>query len=144
MILIVSREEKELVTRLRTLGPLSETAGLSAEVIALKRQIADLEIKKGQIEEEHAKQDRELRHMIGLEKKRQQVELVQAKKDTELTVREGNLVAEKARFEEQLKFNTQRFETMEKYLKDMLTDILQRLPNVNLKITESRGTTAQP
>lgn len=138
MILIASREEGELLKRLRELGPLTETSALSAQVITLKKQIADLEINKSKITEEHERQDRELRHMIGLEKKRQEVELVQAKKDTELTVREGNLAAEKARFEEQLKFNTQRFETMEKYLKDMLTDILKRLPNINMDIKERR------
>ena len=138
MILIASREEKELIERLRTLGPLSDVAPLSAQVLSLKQQIAQLQIDKSKIEEQHAKEERELRHMIGLEKKRQEVELVQAKKDTELTVREGNLAAEKARFEEQLKFNTQRFETMEKYLKDMLSDILKRLPNVSMKIREER------
>lgn len=138
MILIASREEGELLKRLRELGPLTETSALSAQVITLKKQIADLEINKSKITEEHERQDRELRHMIGLEKNRQEVELVQAKKDTELTVREGNLAAEKARFEEQFKFNTQRFETMEKYLKDMLTDILKRLPNINMDIKERR------
>lgn len=142
MILIASREEKELIERLRTIQPWPEKAdsvpALTAEVLTLKRQISDLEIDKSRILEDHARQERELRHMIGLEKKRQEVELVQAKKDTELTLREGNLIAERARFEEQLKFNTSRFETMEKYLKDMMADILKRLPNVTMKITEER------
>lgn len=70
------------------------------------------------------------------QKKRQEVELAQAKRDTELTVREGNLAADTKRFEEQLKFNTERFTTMEKYLKEMMTDILGRLPNVNMDITK--------
>lgn len=142
MILIASREEKELIQRLREMKPwpqrADEVPALTAEVLTLKRQIASLEIDKSKIQEEHSRQERELRHMIGLEKKRQEVELVQAKKDTELTLREGNLVAERARFEEQLKFNTSRFETMEKYLKDMMGDILKRLPNVTMKITEER------
>ncbi len=140
MILIASREEKELIQRLRTIGAGEEqsVSGLSATVLALKKQIATLEIEKSQKEETHAREERELRHMIGLEKKRQEVEIQQAKKETELTVREGNLAAEKTRFEEQLKFNTARFETMEKYLKDMLSDILKRLPDVRMKITESR------
>lgn len=142
MIFIASREEKELIERLRTIRPWPDKAdsvpALTAEVLTLKRQIASLEIDKSKIQEEHARQERELRHMIGLEKKRQEVELVQAKKDTELTLREGNLIAERARFEEQLKFNTSRFETMEKYLKDMMADILKRLPNVTMKITEER------
>src|SRR5438132_759868 len=110
MIVIVSKEEKELIERLRKLEPVS---ALSEQVLTLKRSIADLEIQKSKREEEHAKQERELRHMIGLEKKRQEVEIAQSKKDTELTVREGNLAADKKRFEENLKFNTERFEKME-------------------------------
>ncbi len=139
MILIASREEKELIQRLRTLGPLSDVAPLSAEVLSLKKQIAELTIAKSTIEETNAMKERELRHMIGLERKRQEVEMAQAKRETELTVREGNLVAEKARFEEQLKFNTARFEKMETYLKEMMGDILKRLPNVSMKIREDRS-----
>lgn len=133
MILIVSREEKELLQRLRAMVP---AGPLSEEVLTLKRQIADLEITKAKKEEEFARQDRELRHMIGLEKKRQEVEMAQAKQEAMLGVREENLKAERARFEEQLTFNTKRFETMEKYLKDMIGEILARLPNVTMKIQQ--------
>lgn len=146
MILIASREEKELIQRLRSIQGLGDAAAkmndataLSAEVITLKRQIADLQIDKSRIVEDNAKQERELRHMIGLEKRRQEVEIEQAKRDTSLTVREGNLAAEKQRFEEQLKFNTERFTTMETYLKDMMSDILERLPNVNVKLKGQVG-----
>jgi hypothetical protein len=132
MILIASKEEKELIQRLRKLeSPIK----LSEELVALKKEIADLEIKKGRVEEQHAKEERELRHMIGLEKKRQEFEVKQAKEETGLKVREENLKAEKSRFEEQLKFNNERFEKMESYLKDMLKNILDRLPNVNMDIT---------
>ncbi len=131
MILIVSKEEKELIERLRKLEPVT---ALSEQVLTLKRQIAELEITKSKQKEDHEREERELRHMIGLEKKRQEVEIVQAKKETALTVREENLAAEKRRFEEHLKFNTERFESMEKYLKSMLDNILQRLPNVNMEI----------
>ena len=131
MIVLLGRNEQEMVRRLRDLTPASEHL---IQIETLKRQIADLEIAKSKIDEQHAREDRELRHMIGLEKKRQAVEIEQAKKDTELSVREGNLAAEQTRFEEQLKFNTERFSTMEKYLKDMLADILQRLPNVTMEI----------
>jgi len=135
MIVIVSKEEKELIERLRKLEPIT---ALSDQVLTLKRQIAELEINKGKQQETHAREERELRHMIGLEKKRQEVEMAQAKKETELTVREGNLAAEKKRFEEHLKFNTERFQSMETYLKSMMTDILARLPNVNMEITRKK------
>lgn len=145
MIVFVSKQEKELVERLRSLGPSTDFNGpvLSAEVLSLKRQIADLEISKGKLLEDFEKRERELRHMVGLEKQRQEAERAQAKIATEqvakeavISVREENLAADKKRFEEQLAFNTERFATMETYLKEMMSDILERLPNVNFAITK--------
>ena len=141
MILILSREERELVRRLRALEPYGERLELNEEILKLKRDISGLEITKSQREEEFAKQERELRHMIGLERKRQELERAQSQVDAEqaartaaLDVREEALVAERKRFEEQLAFNTERFGQMEKYLKDMLSDILQRLPNISMTV----------
>lgn len=131
MILFLSRDERELVTRLRKMD---KTTDLSAEVIALKKEIADLQIQKSKLTEDHERQERELRHMIGLEKKRQEVEIEQAKRETSLKVREENLVAERAQFEKNLQFNTERFTSMEKYLKEMMTEVLGRLPNINVKV----------
>lgn len=138
MLVIVSKQEQEILTRLRGLGELGDVPTLSSKVLSLQKQIAELDIEKGKRDEQHAREERELRHMIGLEKKRQEVEIAQAKRETELSVREGNLKAEKERFSEQLKFNTQRFETMETYLKEMMADILKRLPNVNVEVKRSR------
>lgn len=144
MIVFVSKREKELVDRLRALEPIPEAARLTRQVIDLKRQVADLEIEKSKRQEEFEKAERELRHMVGLEQKRQmaereqaKVELAQASKAAELSVREENLKAERKRFEEQLEFNTQRFAQMEKYLKDMMSDILARLPNINMQVTKT-------
>lgn len=71
VILILSKEEQELVQRLRAIGKADTDSvpALSQEVLTLKRQIAQLEIDKAKKEEDFARQDRELRHMIGLEKK---------------------------------------------------------------------------
>ena len=138
MILIASREEKELIKRLRAIGgdDDNKVSTLSADVLKLREKIVTLEIEKSKKEEEFDKRERELRHMIGLEKKRQEFEVEQAKRETTVKVREENLAADKLRFEENLKFNTERFEKMEKYLKDMLSDILKRLPDVNLTIKQ--------
>ena len=147
MILIVgTREERELLERLRKLQPedRNSVSTLTAELIALKNQIATLEIDKSKRQEAFEKGERELRHMVGLERKRQEaereqqkVELDQSKKAATLDLREANLVADRQRFDEQLKFNTERFETMEKYLKDMMANILDRLPNINVKMKGS-------
>ena len=141
MIIFLSKHERELIDRLRSIGGSGETAALTDEVLTLKREIADLEVGKSKLTEEFGKRERELRHMIGLEKNRQEQErqqaviaLKQASVAAKLEVREENLAADKRRFEEQLAFNTERFSTMEKYLKDMLSDILQRLPNVSMNI----------
>ena len=137
MILIASREEAELLKRLRSIqtNPESTTA-LSDEVLRLKKQIVDLEINRDKLKETHEREDRELRHMIGLEKKRQEVEMALATREAKLAVREENLANERKEFERQLAFNTERFSTMEKYLKEMFTDVLGRLPNVNMEITK--------
>jgi len=141
MIFILGRRERELIERLRSIGGAAGAAGLTDEVLSLKRQIADLHVQRSQITEDFEKRERELRHMVGLERQRQEeerkqqvVKIDQASAAARLEVREANLVAEKERFEEQLTFNTERFATMEKYLKDMLADILARLPNVNVDV----------
>jgi hypothetical protein len=132
MIIIASREEKELLQRLRTLDADDKSGPLHAAVVALKKQISDLEIQKSQKQEEHDKQERELRHMIGLEKKRQEFEIQQAKSETSLKVREENLAADKERFANEMKFQNDRFTTEVKYLKDMIGEILGRLPTVTV------------
>lgn len=149
MIIVASREEKELLTRLRELSSavgasqaVDTAAALSAEVVSLKRQIADLEIQRSKIEEEFLRKERDLKHMIGLERQRQdqaaaqqRVEVAQAASAAKLDVREENLAAERKRFEDQLAFNTQRFDKMEDYLKGMVGDILRRLPDVNVALS---------
>ena len=134
MVIFTTRQERELLDRLRLLGTTGDPSMLSAEVVALKTQIADLEIAKSKLAEKHERDERELRHMVGLEKKRQAVELEQATREAKLSVREENLAHERKQFEAQLAFNTERFTTMEKYLKEMLSDILKRLPDVSLRM----------
>ena len=139
MIVIISKKEREILDGLRLLKQIEDgTNGLPGQIVKLKTQISDLEVQRSWREEEVARQERELKHMIGLEKKRQEWEIEVAKKDTSLTVREGNLAAAQKRFEEQLAFNTDRFEKMESYLKDMMSNILERLPNVNVELRRRR------
>lgn len=139
MIVIASKEEKELIQRLREVGGEANNlkqGELSAEIIRLKTQISDLEIAKSKIKETHEREERELKHMVGLEKKRQEFEIDKAKKEVSIQIREENLKAQTERFEENLKFNTERFEKMETYLKDMFSDVLERLPNINMEISK--------
>ena len=106
---------------------------LSDEVIRLKTQVSNLEIQKSKKQEEHDKQERELKHMIGLEKKRQEFEIEQSKRETTVSVREENLSADKARFAEQMQFTSDRFAQEVGYLKEMIVSVLERLPTVNVE-----------
>lgn len=134
VIFIHSREEKELIQRLRQLKGLDQVGDLTAELIALKKKVTDLEIQRAQKQEEWDRGDRELRHMIGLEKKRQEFEIDAAKKETTITIREENLAADRQRFADEMAFQRKRFEEEVKYLKDMMGDILARLPNISMEI----------
>lgn len=140
MIIIASREEKELLERLRRFerDETDRRATHIKQVTDLRAEIETLKIEHSRKQEERAREERELRHMIGLEKKRQEFEVESAKKETALKVREENLTADRKRFDEQMAFNTARFEKMEVYLKEMMSEILGRLPNVNVELNGKR------
>jgi hypothetical protein len=108
-------------------------------VIDLKRQITDLEIAKAKIVEDNAREKREVTHMVGLERKRQEFEAEQATKSIEnareralLEVREENLDAERKAFDKSMDFQQKRFEKEVGYLKDLMGQILERLPTVTV------------
>lgn len=109
-----------------------EKTKLKEEVCELKTKLADLEINENRIVEKHEREKRDLEHMIGLEKKRQEFEIQSSKRDTEVKVREENLLADKARFGEEVKFQRSRFEEEVKYLKEMMGEVLERLPKIKI------------
>ena len=140
---------------------LKETsADLKAEITALTRQrdwtkqerqlreeIETLRIEKGRIEEENARKLREVTHQVGLERLRQEAEAEQAKKDVDsarreavLEVREKNLAAEREAFDKQMEFQRERFEQEQGYLRDLLGQILKRLPDISVAIEQGRRT----
>lgn len=142
MRLFLSREEKDFLNKLKEFGALTSVetvSSLQAETIALKKKVTDLEIQRAQKEEEWQRGDRELRHMIGLEKKRQEFEIDAAKRDTELKVRQENLTADKKRFSEEMEFQRGRFEQEVGYLKDMIGQVLERIPNIGMQINRQEG-----
>ena len=106
--------------------------GYTEQIVAFKKRITDLEIAEAKIKEGNAREDRELRHMIGLEKKRQEVDLEQATRDAVLTVREENLAAERKHFEETIASNKKALEDGFGYMREVLTQVLNRLPTVTV------------
>lgn len=117
----------------------AEERKLSGELEGLQKQIAKLTIDKDRIVEDNAREKREVTHMVGLERKRQEFEAEQAKQsvatartEAMLEVREENLAAERTAFEQHMKFQNDRFEAEVGYLKDLMGQILDRLPTVTV------------
>ena len=131
----ISNKEQRLLEDLREHAVGLE---LATSVLNLKRQINDLEIEKSKLREAHEREERELRHMIGLEKKRQEFEIEQSKRETKLTIQQENLAADKKRFEDQMKFHETRFTEEVGYLKEMISNVLERLPNVNMEVKRGK------
>lgn len=113
---------------------------LAKHIHDLREQIETLKIEKARKEEDFARQQREVEHKVGLERKRQEFEIAQAKREVTVSVREENLKADRTRFEEQLKFHEDRFSKEVGYLKEMLTEMLKRLPSAEITIEEKRRT----
>lgn len=122
-----------------SLGKLKQTVDLGAEVKKLQSDIEKLTIEKGRKEEEFARKEREIEHKVGLERKRQEFELSSGKKEAELNVREENLKADRKRFEDQMSFHEKRFTEEVTYLKDMIGQVMERLPNVAVTGTLKKG-----
>ena len=102
------------------------------------------------LREEFERKEREVLHMVGLEQKRQaeaakiaQKDVEHARRDAELKVRETNLAEERKRFEQQMKFVTDRFTMMENYMRETQGQILERLPNVNMNINREETATTR-
>lgn len=110
------------------LAGIRSISDLTTRVKALRGEVETLEIAKGRKEEEFARKEREVEHKVGLERKRQEQELTLAKRESTVTVREENLKADRGRFEDQMKFQEERFTKEVGYLKEMLGEIVQRLP----------------
>jgi len=105
----------------------------------LQEQISRLEIDKAKIVEDNDRKIRETTHMVGLERKRQEFEAEQSKKGIEharkeaiLEVQAENLETERAAFVKEMKFREERFTQEVGYLKDLMTQILDRLPTVTV------------
>lgn len=126
----VERLAEESVQRVDAeLQGIKSLSDLSAKVKEKTEQLEKLTIEKGRKEEEYARKEREIEHKVGLERKRQEHELAAGKREATLTVREENLKKDRERFEEQMKFQEERFTKEVGYLKEMLSDIVKRLPS---------------
>ena len=113
---------------------------LSKQVVELQAKIAELRVEESRITEEYERQEREVRHEVGLLRKQVEAETEMATAEAVLKVREENLTADRDRFEQQMKFTTERFEKETIYLRDIMGQILKRLPTIELSKRITEGT----
>jgi hypothetical protein len=132
------RDAVERVVR-DALGDAESVLARVREVATLREQIETLKIEKGRKEEEGARREREVEHKVGLERARQKFEVEQSKREATVSIREENLKADRERFDEQLKFHEDRFTSEVGYLKEILGDIVKRLPSAELTGTIGGG-----
>lgn len=124
--------KRALISEQRIVKEKEDQLRLVDEVRSLKEQITDLEIKKAKLVEDQERRLREVEHKVGLERTRQAQELELARREVKVTVQEENLAADKARFDEQIKFTTDRFTKETDYLRDIMGQIMERLPTVTI------------
>lgn len=124
-----------LGTTAEQLQKIRNVTDLTGRVDSLQGELATLRIAKSKIEEDFARREREIEHKVGLERKRQEVELVAGKREAVVSVREENLKADQTRFAETMKFQNDRFTTEVGYLKDMIEQMMNRLPSAEILAT---------
>ena len=107
------------------------------ELSTIKKEVERQLIKQDRLKEDHERERREIEHKVGLEKKRQEMELKLAKREAIVEVQEQNLDADRKRFEDQMKFTTDRFEAEAQSMHSLMQAILKRLPTVTEHIDMS-------
>lgn len=116
-----------------------DSYSLVTEIVELKKEKSDLEVSVSSITEKHERREREIEHKLGLERMRQEQELKNGLREQAVKLKEENLSADKARFEGQMKFHEDRFKEEVGYLKEMLGQIIERLPTAhteNVNVTK--------
>jgi predicted nucleic acid-binding Zn-ribbon protein len=119
----------------------SKIRDMEREYVDTKRQLTDLQIEFDKEKEKHAREKREVEHLVGLERKRSEFEREAAVTEAKVAVREENLSAEQQRFKDQMKFITDRFEKEIDQSKELMMEILARLPKVEalMKLQSGNG-----
>ncbi len=120
----------------------------AGELDSLRRQKGELEVALDRLREEKSRDEREIEHKLGLHRVQvesertimrteAEAERLRAVEEARLAVREGNLDAERKRFEQEIEFRTKRFEEEAATLRNLTSQILERLPKVNVERTFS-------
>jgi len=115
---------------------LAEVEEATAKVVELTKQLGVLRAEKDNISEGFARKEREIEHKVGL--LRTEIEAGEAQKEAQyalrvqearLAAREEGLKAREAAFTERMDFMTKRFTEEVGYLKSMVAQVLERIPD---------------
>jgi hypothetical protein len=146
MLIVAGNRELERTVASAVKSITTEADGEAKRFLAKYRTVAELtaaveelKIEKGRREEEFAKREREVEHKVGLERKRQAFEIEQAKRETEVNVREENLKADKERFKAEMDFQRKRLEEEVSSLRELVGQMLQRLPSAEIAMEIHSG-----
>jgi chromosome segregation ATPase len=125
-----------------------ELAGLRAEIKALRaerddteqltelrRSVEELKLEKARLVEDNARKIRETEHKVGLLKTKQDHEVANARRETELKVREGNLAAEKKRFEDEMTFQREHMQREVDRFDGIAKALMERLPVIEVELS---------
>lgn len=112
-----------------------QAANLTRDVTTLRTELETMRIEKSRREEEFQRRERDVEHMLGLERRRQEQELTLAKREALITTREEALKADRTRFDEQMKFHETRFTEEVGYLKELMKNVLDRLPDARMSFS---------
>lgn len=118
---------------------IAEVEQAQEKVLDLTKQLSTLKIEKDRIEEGFQRKEREIEHKVGLIRLEIEAGDKQKTKEFELKAQEIKLEAkgvalaerEKA-FTERMEFIQKRFENEVGYLKGMVEQVLQRLPDATI------------
>lgn len=124
------------------LAALREERDSTREVSNLKREITKLTIDRDRIKEDGDRQVREAEHQAGLLLTGQEQETANVRRETMLEVREGNLAAERKRFEENMKFRDDQVRGEMSRLQEMTQSLLDLVPKISVEL--EGGVSAAP
>jgi len=109
----------------------------------LKREVTDLQIAKDRITEDNLREQRETEHKVGLLIERQAEDLAAARRETELKLREENLTADKARFNDHMKFEREHTKREIDRVEAILGEVIKRLPDVTAALRVNAGPSSE-
>ena len=125
--------EKILTDSNEQVKKLFQAVDLGEETEKLREELVKLKIDKSRIEESYSKREREIEHKLGLEKQRQEQDLIIGLREQKVKLQEENLTLDRKRFEENMKFTTDRFSSEVSYLKEMIQKLV---PKTSIKINK--------